>query len=401
MGGLALVFSFTFTLIILPTLSLATITIGSVDENVCPQSSEVLSSEAQTLASENITTDSFCGPYDTGDELTVDGNEGTSLVSKYKIHSTGHNSFELGLNYQFQGDAKDVAEMNERVKDCLERFNTGPRMYIGPEKFKLHIDETAPVNVVKLTPGKVRSNTEDWGTDVGCPTILHETFHYLGLVDEYEETEHGPYPCRAIGPVTSLMNRDEMQRIENTPRMLDMCMCLKKVPMPPGQRVCDTPPEFNSLNEANMVALVTSYMENNTSDDPAKKALAKEQGEQICGGHGYMVLQAPFTFKSGQTPREFIKKSLPSEYYETVLINKSVEKINYFGRIYGGQLRTILYPGCRDKNQTYYSCAASAYSLGPKPSTYESIVQTIWGTANQATCPAKPEECNKPSWVEQ
>ena len=373
---------------------------GSVEQNICPQNSDVLSEEAQALAAENITIDSFCGPYNVGDQLTVDGNEGTSLESKYTIQSTGRNSFELGLNYQFQGDSKDVAAMNERVRGCLEAFNTGPRIYLGPEKFKLHIDESAPVNVIKLTPGKVRSNTEDWGTDVGCPTILHETFHYLGLVDEYEETEHGPYPCRALGPQISLMNREEMQRIENTPRLLDICMCLKLAPAPAGETACASPPEFNSLNEMSMVALANSYMENNASSDPAKKALAKEQGEQLCGGHGYMFIQAPFSFRSGQRPSDFIKKSLSPDYYQTVIINKSLEKINYFGRIYGGQLRTILYPGCRDKNQLYYSCAASAYSLGPKPSTYEKVMQTIWGTANQTVCPAKPEECNNPDWVE-
>ena len=55
---------------------------------------------------------------------------------------------------------------------------------------------------VSLYPKPYRSNTRGWSDKISCETIIHESFHYLGLVDEYKDEG---FHCRHHAPDDSLM----------------------------------------------------------------------------------------------------------------------------------------------------------------------------------------------------
>lgn len=50
-----------------------------------------------------------------------------------------------------------------------------------------------------------RDHAGEWNKSTDCPTILHETFHHLGLADEYRETSSG----LVEGPTHDLMPVEE------------------------------------------------------------------------------------------------------------------------------------------------------------------------------------------------
>jgi len=59
-------------------------------------------------------------------------------------------------------------------------------------------------NRVAIKSAPYRTNTRAWSNKISCETIIHESFHYLGLVDEYKEEELG-FDCRHGAPTDSLM----------------------------------------------------------------------------------------------------------------------------------------------------------------------------------------------------
>ncbi len=128
------------------------------------------------------------------------------------------NIWEAELNMTFVAaadiDAVEANRMREKVTFCLEQANPYLVGYQGQSlRLRLH-DPATPardglvpplitVNVVQ--PG--RADAHNFPTGIDCGTILHETFHHLGLTDEYLETsgydEAGQ--CRVVVPLGSIM----------------------------------------------------------------------------------------------------------------------------------------------------------------------------------------------------
>jgi hypothetical protein len=128
-------------------------------------------------------------------------------------------------------------EYFRHLNECLAKVNT---KILGPDGEKIIIRfydpaaeeshrETPPPRVnISLYPRVNRPTSKDWGVSLSCDAITHELFHYLGLIDEYNEYEvsrlgyfvnengqvvsksgvkHVPiYDCRSQGKEDSIMN---------------------------------------------------------------------------------------------------------------------------------------------------------------------------------------------------
>jgi hypothetical protein len=91
------------------------------------------------------------------------------------------------------GGAKpvDLDAYGESAQACMNSF--ADRL-LGPNGEHLSIVydfvETGG-HEISIANGAVRANRDLWTRSMDCGTILHETLHLVGLVDEYEETAMG------------------------------------------------------------------------------------------------------------------------------------------------------------------------------------------------------------------
>jgi hypothetical protein len=131
-------------------------------------------------------------------------------------------------------DKKEVQEyFTKKMREC---FNDSKHMLFDEHnrKLRLHVYEKgldripAPPQVtINVQTETRRSNSSSCSTEIDCQTLVHESFHLLGLVDEYQEQSLGydprtfsseddplvpvsesvlpAYDCRAEGPEFSLM----------------------------------------------------------------------------------------------------------------------------------------------------------------------------------------------------
>ena len=183
-------------------------------------------------------------------QVSLSREQGTGLPARYQITKTADKTFRVDLNVHFGPDAtfgekekfgKDaatVAEYIERVdrhyraemKKCLAASN--PRL-VDPDgqRIEIRINDkflepthfNGESSFIAIGPRKYDGNglhTRDskrvYTSNVDCPTMIHELMHLLGLCDEYPERTfakkiageppHRLYNCRALGPMSSVMN---------------------------------------------------------------------------------------------------------------------------------------------------------------------------------------------------
>lgn len=148
-----------------------------------------------------------------GQRLGVDVRP-TGLPSRFQYATQGGNP-EITLFLQFTDDrpqvryaANDPASMYGRTQQCLSQIQPylkGPAgesltIRLAPEAEA----GTSPFKrVIQVTGRPVRGHSALWQAQWGCPEIMHEVFHLVGLVDEYADGSN--YGCRAIGPADSIM----------------------------------------------------------------------------------------------------------------------------------------------------------------------------------------------------
>jgi len=73
------------------------------------------------------------------------------------------------------------------------------------------------------TGGYIRSHSTNYASDVGCPTIVHEVLHLVGLCDEYPGEPDG-YTCRASPARNNLMSDTFEAFSTSVPRTVT-CQC--------------------------------------------------------------------------------------------------------------------------------------------------------------------------------
>jgi len=252
-------------------------------------------------------------------------------------------------------DRQQEDQIRQRANACLAALAPWLR---GPEGQELHVQyEEKSEATRKLRPqeinilSKERSNSSQWDSDLGCGTIVHETFHLLGLVDEYREEERGfkrsgkegngpwvptafdakltAYDCRRVRQNDSLMGNhyEALRRLTPLYRM-ESCEC------PPANPVCLK--ELDSWN-----SLQSTCPEDATST---------RQEDSIFAGSDLGQGKPPFdTCSSSPAPNS---KRLCGV----------IERTPARGSLLlPDQFKAVVYPRCTPMNASYRACAANAY----------------------------------------
>lgn len=145
-------------------------------------------------------------PPASGDRLV--STAATGLPVYYRLTNQLPESITATLFADFE-PGPFAAGMLAKTRQCLAEASD---WITGPQGEKLNLRFASPS---ELDQAPVRSRisltTEPyrrghlflWHTAWGCPEILHEVMHLVGLVDEY--AEDGVFQCRSLGPSDSLM----------------------------------------------------------------------------------------------------------------------------------------------------------------------------------------------------
>ncbi len=189
------------------------------------------------------------------EELPIDGTirvavtqsrSKTRVEQKYSLRRASRNVYDVFLNLEFKparsydGSPEERVQLNNhyrnRMNSCFREFDFALKDE-HDRKLRLHIynqgihqlQDAPPLVKIKVEGGRHRSNSGAYARHIDCPTMIHEAFHLLGLVDEYEEKWMGynhnffslgfrPYlevdnqrvkpafDCRAISPIESMMH---------------------------------------------------------------------------------------------------------------------------------------------------------------------------------------------------
>ncbi|MGK5088500.1 hypothetical protein WDW86_13155 [Bdellovibrionota bacterium FG-2] len=190
-----------------------------------------------------------CPPLKTGEYKKIEGNVGTPVWAHYVLYrspdvrlekeyapphegvtvpkGTLTESYEALVNLRFLDSNGNFSETlankyQALAQSCYDRVRPKLRGLHG-EHLKIALARTRPglpaaeESAIKINKHWFfRSDSTEWKNHPGCPLIVHETLHLLGLVDEYAETKikilgpdtlkHLAYDCRSIGPIKSVMN---------------------------------------------------------------------------------------------------------------------------------------------------------------------------------------------------
>jgi hypothetical protein len=128
-------------------------------------------------------------------------------------------NYEVLVNIDFLAEANAsadaVARARSSARSCLASISHKLR---GPKGERLRIllsqdrpNQPAPAAVqVRVHRSFQRPNSGNWEEGMNCPTVVHETLHLLGLVDEYRENGGADparqrFDCRSVGPRSSIM----------------------------------------------------------------------------------------------------------------------------------------------------------------------------------------------------
>lgn len=165
----------------------------------------------------------------------------TRIEHKYTLKRAAENQYEAFLNIEFRNDKKlppeekvDIEGFRQKVIGCFDKYNErlvdekgrsmALRLFNKDEHPSVEVPPKVKVTIKDFT---FRSNSHAYSSEIDCETIIHESFHLLGLTDEYVEEDNKLNPnlflrmfkkfvtegdrgvafdCRAVGPVNSLMH---------------------------------------------------------------------------------------------------------------------------------------------------------------------------------------------------
>lgn len=129
-------------------------------------------------------------------------------------------NYQALLNINFKSGSGSVSPqaMMQRTKACLTEaspFMKGPNgelielVGMSPDEInKLPRNQRPKVNSISIEKADFGTNAAQYAESVGCPTIVHEVLHLMGLCDEYEETrsKYGDmWNCRVVTKAPSIM----------------------------------------------------------------------------------------------------------------------------------------------------------------------------------------------------
>lgn len=184
-------------------------------------------------------------PLNTAVKVIIPSSRSKTTTQKYTLLRRDEKTYDVFLNLSFKpgkkydGPFKNKNELNSFYKSEMNKCFARMENFLIDErgrKLRLHIFDknkdklpSAPPMVnIKVENAEHRSNSFAYESDISCPIMIHEAFHLLGLIDEYEEKWKGynhkffslafkpfvpvndnvkpAFDCRALGPRDSIMS---------------------------------------------------------------------------------------------------------------------------------------------------------------------------------------------------
>lgn len=179
----------------------------------------------QLLAlAESAQTVNACAPLQNNKWKKVSGPAAHGNTINYSLNKSDA-GIRVALNIDFTQAASAVpsgvtqvsaATMMARARGCMQAVGSLIR---GPSGEPMIFDLLTPAEADRMPtavrPKKnnvtidhsadVRSNSANYGHDIGCPTIVHEVLHLVGLCDEYPGEGDGKL-CRAVPKQNNVMS---------------------------------------------------------------------------------------------------------------------------------------------------------------------------------------------------
>ena len=307
-------------------------------------------------------------------------NSPTTVSHKYELLKTASDKYKVRLNLRFQENtllARENTEITKKMRDkiqkCLEWIN--PHL-LGPDNKKLELELIDPTeskikkydeitNWITVSEKKIpRENSGFYSLQTSCPVIAHELLHLLGLVDEYKEPIDIPWyeqDCRSLGPPDSIMaNHEEATDFNNEfPQKMFVSCCVCK------DNSCKN---ISESDVRSLKACPTGY------DMISMYLKSTKEGASLGQSGNYMLCSSMGKGFMGMNEQKnsFLLSTRPSGRIKGSFL-------------YPAQFRSIISPGCKDKNRTYYSCSRDSYF---RP--YKLV----------GHCNSKPKECqNHEDWL--
>ncbi len=185
-------------------------------------------------------------PIDSTIRVVVPQYRSKTTTQKYSLRRAGRNVYDVFMNLEFRpartfdGPAEERVQLNDRYKramnSCFRQFESTLkdehdrqlRLHIYDREVH-HLQDAPPLVRIDVKGVNHRSNSGAYARNIDCETMIHEAFHLLGLIDEYEEQWMGynhnffslgfrpfvavdsarvrpAFDCRAIGPSDSVMH---------------------------------------------------------------------------------------------------------------------------------------------------------------------------------------------------
>ncbi len=168
-----------------------------------------------------------------------------------KRNADGVYEASVVVNFQYVSGSMNAEQMQTRANNCFNMLAPALRTPSGEQLRVRYYNPTEadsqlrpferPTNInVTLNKGdigpsaEVRGNTATFTDNFACETIMHETLHYLGLCDEYPETDHTPgadgrnladnYACRVV-PKTNTIMGQHSEAISTSVPLRFSCQC--------------------------------------------------------------------------------------------------------------------------------------------------------------------------------
>lgn len=294
----------------------------------------------------------FCRDLDVN-EIRIVSSTSTPVEAHYRLtrsnNENGHRVYRVGLNLDFvpaqDANPEDALEMRRQTEACYSearahlKASDGTRIELellaGGKGSKL------PRRVeVKVSKQVERPTHLHWGLSQGCAATIHESFHHLGLVDEYQEPAHsGPsFDCRKVGPRGSIM-RDGLSDAELFGMHQQIsCNCN------------ESSDDYSACVEA------LGSLSGIPSECPAP-SVASIDWVSIGVQRADLKRQMPLS----RFEWDRLENGGPESPKKYVFLRQAAFVADAPPALLPAHVRSIVYPGCEAKNAIYYDCAAEAY----------------------------------------
>jgi hypothetical protein len=328
-----------------------------------------------------------CVKLEIGQSAMIRGYK-TTVPSSYRLErlqntSEGRPAHEVKFNIQFtevEGEENKGARerLLRKIKACLDvvnpvRSRDGMQLWLkladGTENSLPAVSEVFVQHLVE------RANSQLVSDESSCGTLVHELLHHTGLVDKYEESDPEKlYDCRTLGPRDSIMYDSRLR-----PRKIQVilgCTCEGNFPYEgdQGEMRKECLLEVRAMKGNPITKEWQEWIMDGTQPIP---------NNPICPGKSQIVFRgnrwsdidlkvmddqekiaAGFAYFDKQFEISRNGILLSNESYEFSVEVEKPETMPFV--LYPAEMRAIVYPGCVDKNATYYGCANNAYRRSDK-----------------------------------